>query len=520
MAGLTPARFALESYIMRNFLLRGLVLLFCLAGLSCTPWPRPAQESLGLFLGRAEVLIDQQQYGAAAELLEQAALAHPDSPLPLVRMGQVYIKQQRWLMAEDAFNRALARRAELPLATAGLAEALFQQGRLDEAQHYWYYTIDLNPRLPGAFTGLGRVFLNLLDFSAAREAFLKQQDHNPDPAALWYLAALAAPVDRTAALAYLGDIPSAAGAVPPVAGAPAGQDQNRPPETEGQAGDLAAWRDYLATTLSLLPTDASQAEVAKASGIALAQARLWPLAIYALTVARETAPGEDTETLAFLGHALGQAGRPALELLEQAQQAGPNSALPLYFQGLYLREQGALQAAEELFRQAIRLEPENPAFYAELGRTKAGQADLSAAERWYIRAVEAAGEDSRFQLLLAEFYSEYGYRLAEAGIPAVLAVLDVEPDNAVALTILGWMQFQSGAPADARVSLRQALELDPGLVSARYRLARTLEVMGQVTQAAAEYRRVIDLDTSGIYRDRALVDLQRLAQEKVSGFSG
>jgi tetratricopeptide (TPR) repeat protein len=349
----------------------------------------------------------------------------------------------------------------------------------------------------------------LLDFSAAREAFLKQQDHHPDPAALWYLAALTAPVDRAAALSYLADIPSAPDA-------PAGQDQTRrpvPPETE-----VAAWRDYLVNTLNLLPAGASQAEIAKASGIALAQARLWPLAINALTVARESAPGEDAETLAFLGHALGQMDRPALELLEQAHQVDPNSALPLYFQGLYLREQGALQAAEALFRQAIRLEPENPAFYAELAQTKAGQADLSAAENWYIRAVEAAGEDTRFQLMLAEFYSEYGYRLAEAGIPTVQAVLEVEPDNALALTILGWMQFQSGSPADAAVSLRQALEIDPGLITARYRLARALETLGQATQAAAEYRRVVDLDTSGIYRDRALVDLQRLSQ--ASGFSG
>lgn len=497
-------------------MLQSLVLLFCLAGLSCTPWPRPARESLRLFLGRAEVLINQQQYGAAAELLEQAAQAHPQSPLPLVRMGQVYIRQQRWLLAEDAFNRALARDAHMPLATAGLAEALFQQGRLDEAQHFWYNTIALNPRLPGAFTGLGRVFLSLLDFPAAREAFLKQQDHHPDPAALWYLAALAAPLDRAAALGYLADIPSAPEAVPSPAAMPAGQDQNlrpEPPETE-----VAAWRDYLVNTLTLLPAGASQAEIAKASGIALAQARLWPLAINALTVARESAPEEDTETLAFLGFALAQMGRPALELLEQAQQAAPNSALPLYFQGLYLREEGALQAAETLFRQAIRLEPENPAFYAELARTRAGQADLSAAERWYVLAVEKAGGDTRFQLLLAEFYSEYGYRLAEAGIPAVQAVLDVEPDNALALTILGWMQFQSGAPADAVVSLRRALDLDPSLVSAHYRLARALETLGQADQAGAEYRRVVDLDTSGIYRDRALVDLQRLGQ--VSGFSG
>lgn len=498
---------------MQNVTLKGLILLCCLvSGLSCVPWPRPARLPLATYLARTEPLIAEQRYSQAIDLLEQAAEAHAQNPWPLIRIGQVYLAQHHWLMAEDAFNRALARDPHQALASAGLAETLFQQGRLDEAQHYWYETISLDPQLPGVFTGLGRVYLTLLDFDAAREAFLEQQQHRSDAEAQWYLAALTAPTDRTAALDYLKGIPASTGD---------GQAFNdHLPET---SISLAAWRDYLLQTLSLVPAGASQAELAKTTGIALAQVQMWPLAVYALSVAREeSGQAVDAETLAFLGHALAQAGRPALELFEQAHEADPAAALPLYFQGLYLRQQGALQAAEQLFQQAIHLEPENPAFYAEMGQTKAQQADLASAEIWYTAAVQvAAGDKAQFQLLLAQFYAEYGYRLNEAGIPMVQAIIEADPDNAAAYSVLGWMQFQASVPPNmGEEALRRALELEPNLAIARYRLARSLEAQGRVGQAMDEYRRVVDLDKSGIYRQRALQDLQRLApSEKASLFA-
>jgi hypothetical protein len=52
--------------------------------------------------------------------------------------------------------------------------------------------------------------------------------------------------------------------------------------------------------------------------------------------------------------------------------------------------------------------------------------------------------------------------------------------------------------------------VQPDLVSARYHLARLLETEGQTDLAAAEYQRVIDWDTTGRFRERALKDLQQL----------
>ena len=488
---------------MPNKLLQSLWILAIVLAAACTPWPNPAP--LLAFLAQAEPLIAERRYSEAIVILEQAAQAHPEDPVPLIKMGQIYLNQQRWLLAEDAFNRALARDLHHPLALAGLAEALLNQAELRDALKLWQETVRLNPDLPGGFTGLGRTYLALFNFEAAEDAFLKQQTHAPDPEAQWHLAALTAPHDLASATNYLHAISSSPSAQETAA--------ETPPAQTVRAG-LLVRRDYLLAALVPFSPESPPAEIARATGIALAQIEMWPLAAHALTVAHEKQTTElkpaDAETLAFLGYALAQAGRPALDLFEQAQNADPESALPLYFQGIYLRQKGALKAAEALFKQALSLDPENAAIYAELGHTKAQQGNFAAAEAGYLAAHEVAADDPEFQMLLAQFYASRAYRLAEAGIPTVETIIKADENNAEAHDLLGWMRFLSGAPGGGEAAFRRALELDPDLVSARYHLARQLEVNDQTALAISEYRRVIDWDRSGHFRERALKDLQRL----------
>ncbi len=465
-----------------------LLLIIGLAVLACVPLPRPARQPLFLYTARAEPLLAERRYTEALAVLEEAALAHPESPQPLVRMGQVYLHQGRRLLAEDAFNRALARDLDHPGALAGLAETMLDSGRLSEAHRLWQQAAAQSD-LRGVFTGLGRTHLALLDFEAARAAFQEQQARRFDPEAQWYLAALTVPEDAAAARDLLQTM---------------GQDEELPP-------GLIRRRDYLLTALEPFDAGAPAGQAAKAVGIAMTQAQWWPLAVHALTAADAGSPSPDPEILAFLGHALAGAGRPALETLEKAHQADPTSTLPLYFQGIYLREQGALRAAEAVFRQAIELAPDNAALYAELAQNRARGADLAGAEIAYLAAIQTAPEDIQFKLLLAQFYADTGYRLEEAGLPAAQAVVESEADNAQAYHLLGWIQFQLGMPEQAEANLRQALELAPDQIGARYHLARLLEARDQPTLAMAEYRRIVDWDTTGVYRDLALKDLQRLA---------
>jgi tetratricopeptide (TPR) repeat protein len=466
-------------------------ILICLFAATCVPVPNPPREPLPTYLNRAEAFVAQRQYSEALKTLEKAAELYPEETQPLIKIGQIYLSRRQWLLAEDAFNRALARNLRDPVATAGLAEVKLNQGDLTRALSLWQETTRLNPDLAGVFTGLGRTHIWRFEFEAAHDAFLTQLTHQSDPEAQWYLAALVAPSDLTAANDYLLAIPA------------------------GSSTDLFARRDYLLAALVPFTAESPQAEVAQATGIALTQVGFWPLAVHALTIAAEypnQSPEEKAETLAFLGHALAQAGRPALDLFEQATALDPGSALPLYFYGIYLRRKGAWRAAEEQFEQAIALDPENAAIYVELAQVKVDQGNFDAAEGYYRAAAKLAEDDPQIQLLRVQFHANRGYRMAEAGIPAAQALIEADEDNAAAYDLLGWMQFLSGDSAEAEKSLRKAVELDPNLISARYHLARYLETEGKVTEAIEQYRQIVEWDTVGIFRDQATKALQRLEQ--------
>jgi tetratricopeptide (TPR) repeat protein len=330
------------------------------------------------------------------------------------------------------------------------------------------------------------------EFEQAQEAFLAQQRRQPDPEAQWHLAALAAPSDITAANDYLLSIP------------------------EDTSPDILARRDYLLTTLVPFTVESSPAEIGQAEGIAFVQVGHWPLAAYALTAANEypdQSKHEKAETLSFLGHALAQAGRPALDLFEQAAALDPTSALPLYFYGIYLRQQNALQAAEEVFSQAINLDPDNAAIYVELAQIEVDRGNFTAAEAYYLAATRIAEDDPQIQLLRIQFYANRGYRIVEQGIPAAEAFIETNENNAEAHDLLGWMQFLSGEGEKAEISLRKAIELDPNLISAHYHLARYLETAGNTAAAIDKYRYIIEQDRSGIFRTRASEALQRLEQQ-------
>ena len=469
-----------------------LLLLTVVARLSCTPGPQPPRLPLADALAGLEPLIAERRYSNAVAALEEVAQNYPDASQPFIRIGQIYLMQHRWLLAEDAFNRALARDLTNPLALAGLAETLFKQGQVIEARRQWQKLVATRPQFPGAFTGLALTHLWQLDFEAARAALRQQQTHKFDPQAQWYLAALTAPYDLTGAVEQLKSIAADSAE----AGVPA---------------EIAAQRDYFLAALAEFSPASPPAEVAKAAGLALAQVEQWPLAVYALTAAQEQSERADAETLAFLAYALARSGRPALELFGQARQTAPESALPPFLEGLYLRDKGALKAAEASLQQALALDQENAAITVELARTKAQQGDLGTAESLYQAAVEQAGGDPQFQKLLAQFYAGRSYRLEEAGIPVAEALLELDEADAEAYALLGWMQFLAGNPTAGEMSLRRAVELNPDLISARYYLARLLEVQGQAGPAESEYRRVIDWDSSGEYRQLALAAMQRLS---------
>ncbi len=483
----------LHRLIVQAIWLVSFFIFGCSSSVSTLPSPAasPTPSLLDIWAD-AEAHLAEQQYSEASATLETGLTIYPEHPDILIPLGQIYLIQQQWYLAEDVFNRALAQNIEDVRAIAGLAELAAGRGDHLKALPQWQRAVNLDPTVANGFTGLGLTHLTLLNFEAAQQAFEQQQARAPTFEAGWHLSALLAPADLAAAQTELESLPAI-----------------DPDISEAEQALLQARQAYLTETLAAFDATASSAEVAKTVGLALAQIEQWPLAINALQIANEATPN-DAEVLTFLAHTLAQADQPAFDLFEAAKQADPTSPLPLYFQATYLSQQGAYQAAEDILEEASDLDPENAAVYMLWGNIREAQGDLPTAEAFYAAAVEVSDQDLEFALLMLTFYTNYSYRLNEVGIPFAEYLLEQYPDNAKIHDALGWMQFLAGSPDNGEEMLREAIKLEPNLISAHYHLGRLFESRDQSALAEIEYRTVIDLDHTNQYRPLAMEALQRI----------
>lgn len=434
--------------------------------------PAPTPVDITPYLTNATRLTEEKLYSAALAELDIAIKLDTRNPIPHIEGGQIYLQQHRWSAAQLAFERAITLDSQNYDATLGLAEALLQQEMESQSATQWLKANQLDAARPDGWVGLGRTYLKQQVFDKAKEAFSRANSISAEPQAQWFLAALTLPEDREVGLSYLAQI----------------------------KGDWPQ-RDYLLATINALPSGASQAETAAITGIAMIQLDELELAFHALNASTRLEPS-DAQTWAFLGHAQAELGLPALESFNTAAELDPDQVLTLYFEGIYLRQQDHYDLALERLSRGLELDPGNLAISLEIAQTLAANGDLASAEAWFRAVVEAEPESVAYQQLLTEFFVERSYRVAESGLVEAERLLVLAPNSARAFDLLGWAKFQTGDYSGAETTLKQAIEIDPANISARYHLSQLLNLQRRNTEAQAEITRIIDWDTSGTYRDR------------------
>jgi len=460
-----------KAFCLLKFIAIALVLAACAVSPSVPPTPDFSDT-----FARADALIEAREYSAAVEILSQMANQSPADAAPLIRIGDIYLTQHRRTDAADAFSMALARDASDVSAWAGRATAELQSGNPVIARNDWWQVLAINPDSAVAYAGLGRAYLQTFNFDLAQDAFEKAKVLG-DTESAWRLAALTLPVDVSAGKTWLA-----------------------------QADDSPK-KDYLQTTLADFSADISQADVAATVGIALMQWGEFELAENALSESVRLNP-QNAQAWAFLGHVRAVLGLPALEAFNHAKELDPALVLVPYFEGLYLRQQGLPEDAFDRFRSALNLDPQNLAVAIEAAATLADMGNLESAEVWYRAVVKAEPDNADYQQLLAEFFVLRSYRVAEAGIVAATRLTELLPQSAHAFDLRGWAKFQTGDFTGAESDFRQAINFDPDDVSARYHLGRLLKTLRRETEARAEFVHVINWDTGGQYRQRALKMLE------------
>jgi tetratricopeptide (TPR) repeat protein len=445
--------------------------------LGLTPYPRAYAAAVR----RAEAHRAAREYNAALDAYREAARLQPESALPWLHRGEVLLAQHRFLQAAVAFEEA-ERRGGGVEALLGQGEGYAGSGDLPQAVNVWLHALTLAPDDARPRIALGRASIDQGLFDQASRHLDRALQLEPPRE------------EAVTAYALLGRLL--------IDGDPA-----RAADHLRQAGD----QDML-SVLDAADAEPDPARRALLLGAAFLQRDELPLAQRHFEQAVALAPG-DAEALAYLAHVLDRTGRTvaAGELLAQALNRDPDSALAYFFLGAHDRRLGDVAGAQAALWEALLRDPDNAAARVEMAETFVDLHDYPGAEEWYRGVVEVTPSDVEFHLLLARFYLDHLYRVEEGGVPAAEAAVALAPGEARAHDLLGWAYHLAGRHAEAEGSLTQALALDPGLVSAHYHLGSLYATTGRPELARRHLQRAADLDTGEYFRRRAravLGDLQ------------
>jgi tetratricopeptide (TPR) repeat protein len=448
--------------------------------------PLPFPSAIPLAFRTAQEKSAQKDYAAAASALEDAAQRLPYDGYTLYRAGIAHISAQNFDLAARHLLVSAALDGWTPTKRTALGDAYLGLGQREVALAQWELALEDAPEDDGLLVRLANNYEALGRYPDAIAALTRLAALRPSDPLVHYrlalLTAAAAPADALARLALVAEL----------------------------APDLAPNVEALTQAVEAGRASGDEAYTFGRVGFAFIQLKEWALAELALTRAISLNP-EFADAYGYLGLAQDSQGRDGLAAHEQAIALAPESPLAQYLIGLHWRRAGDSQKALPYLERAQELDPQNPAVAAELGGAYASQQDLQQAEVWFTEAVRLAPQSAEFWLLLARFYTDYEYHVAELGLPAARMAAGLDPSSALAADALGYALFLTGDIANAEKTLDRALSLDPSLASVYYHFGLLYASQGKNTEAEAFLNHALSLDPQGPYGNLALRALSQIA---------
>lgn len=255
-----------------------------------------------------------------------------------------------------------------------------------------------------------------------------------------------------------------------------------------------AYQSVAAALLYVIDEHRTDPLIGMPVGLALADAGLWPQAELAFQNAADVGQSYPV-ALAYAGLARDRQGKDGSAAIARAVSLGPQDAVVRFIQGLHLRMQNDLTGSLDTLVQAAVLDPDNPAYYAELGSAYRLLGDLENAERWLRTAVEVSNDDPRFQQLLALFYAEEAPGLNAGGLSELEALAMLAPDDPDIQAGLGWGLYRAGDVEAALEKLNTILETVPAHPRSLYYMARIRLETGDLDEARTLLTQIVGLES-------------------------
>ena len=188
-----------------------------------------------------------------------------------------------------------------------------------------------------------------------------------------------------------------------------------------------------------------------------------------------------------------RAGRlqAAEQIYRQILAVEPNQADALHLLGVIAAQSGRYEIAIQYIARAIRLKEDVPVFHNNLGEAYRALSRLSEAAACYGRAMALKPDYAEAHGNMGNVLRDQN-RLAEA-IAYYRRALELKPELAEAHNDLGVTFKEQGKFAEAAACYRRALKLKPNLVVAHNNLGVALKELGEMDDAVACYRRALEL---------------------------
>jgi tetratricopeptide (TPR) repeat protein len=435
--------------------------------LRLTPVPAGLVESVR----RARAAYQSDRYQEASAAYRDAYAYQPWSTELLTDLVRASVLGGDHAGAVRYLEQLAAKRPLGPEEISLLGTALVGQGQVDEAIALWEQARDEGAVEASTLAQLGDIYVSRKQWRQASEVLATVARFAPSDAELLYRLGLIQALDE-----------------PDWAAVTLSQAAALTPDKAGELGPLRE-------TLDRWPDDTPDLYYARL-GIAYLGLDELPLAEEALTrsIAYNPMYGE---SLAYLGYVRARAGEPALGATRQAMAVDPESPTVLTLAGLTYKQLGRIYDARAIFEQAYELDPTNPVLAVEIAATHRADLGYQWAELWMKEAVRLAPNDPRIKLLLAQFYVDEEYKVAESGLPLAQEVAVSMPDNAAAHDTLGWAYFLLGDLDNASQELTLALRLNPSLAQAHTHMGALLEAQGESNKALGHYQEALVLDRGG-----------------------
>lgn len=184
---------------------------------------------------------------------------------------------------------------------------------------------------------------------------------------------------------------------------------------------------------------------------------------------------------------------PAAEkLYRQILKSDPDQPVALHLLGVIAMQVGRHDVAEETIKKAIAIKPDYAEAHNNLGAALKGQRRLADAVASYESAIRIDPGFANAHYNLANVLKDLGR--ADDSLEPYRKAISINPEYADAHSNLGLALQSLGRADEARSHYQTAIRIEPGSATAQTNLGNALMDLGKLDEAALHHRKAIEID--------------------------